>query len=290
MANILAVGIATLDIVNSVSHYPREDEEMRASSQRISRGGNATNTLQVLQRLGHEVSWSGVLAEDGDAVLIRESLDASGIRQLACRTYQNGRSPVSYITHNLQNGSRTIVHYRDLPEFSFGDFSRVPLEGIDWLHFEGRNPEETLRMVQLARRQAGLRISLEMEKPRPGLEAVMQFADVVFFSRVYVQHQYGEQAAQFLQAMHQRYPEKILVCAWGEQGAYGVDDTARIYHSPAFPPLQLVDTLGAGDTFNAAMIDALLRGMDLENSLRHACVIAGRKCGITGFEISLGTG
>ena len=48
MSRILGIGIATVDVVVDVDHYPLEDEELRASSQRVSRGGNATNTLTIL--------------------------------------------------------------------------------------------------------------------------------------------------------------------------------------------------------------------------------------------------
>jgi ketohexokinase len=43
MAKILAVGIATLDIINTVERYPLLDGETRALSQHKTRGGNATN-------------------------------------------------------------------------------------------------------------------------------------------------------------------------------------------------------------------------------------------------------
>ena len=43
MAHILAIGIATLDIVNTLDGYPAEDDVVRALRQRVSRGGNATN-------------------------------------------------------------------------------------------------------------------------------------------------------------------------------------------------------------------------------------------------------
>lgn len=36
---ILAVGIATLYIINTVDGYPAEDQEVRASAQRVARGG-----------------------------------------------------------------------------------------------------------------------------------------------------------------------------------------------------------------------------------------------------------
>ena len=45
MSLILLTGNITLDIINTVAHYPQEDEELRANSQRITVGGNATNRL-----------------------------------------------------------------------------------------------------------------------------------------------------------------------------------------------------------------------------------------------------
>jgi hypothetical protein len=51
MAKILGIGIAALDIINTVDGYPNEDAEVRAINQRVCRGGNATNTLVVLSQL-----------------------------------------------------------------------------------------------------------------------------------------------------------------------------------------------------------------------------------------------
>jgi ketohexokinase len=45
----------------------------------------------------------------------------------------------------------------------------------------------------------------------------------------------------------------------------------------------LVDTLGAGDAFNAAIIDGLLAGLSLEPLLARATGLAGRKCGQRGY-------
>jgi ketohexokinase len=45
-----------------------------------------------------------------------------------------------------------------------------------------------------------------------------------------------------------------------------------------------VDTLGAGDTFNAAVIDGCLGGLDTGATLQRACLLAGRKCGQIGLS------
>jgi ketohexokinase len=46
----------------------------------------------------------------------------------------------------------------------------------------------------------------------------------------------------------------------------------------------LVDTLGAGDVFNAGLIHALLEGEDPRRALALAVELAGRKCGRQGLD------
>lgn len=59
---------------------------------------------------------------------------------------------------------------------------------------------------------------------------------------------------------HPSTPSAILICAWAEEGADAIGPGGELVHSDAFPPETLVDTLGAGDTFNAAVIFALSAG------------------------------
>ena len=59
---VLGVGVATLDVIDSLEIFPREDSEQRALDRYQRRGGNAANTLAVLSQLGHDCSWAGTLA------------------------------------------------------------------------------------------------------------------------------------------------------------------------------------------------------------------------------------
>lgn len=282
MARILGIGIATLDIINLVDGYPEEDAEVRALGQRISRGGNATNTLVVLSQLGHECAWGGVLADEPDGARILDDLKRYRIDTRHCRTEPTGKVPTSYITLNRRNGSRTIIHYRDLPEFGFDDFARIDPAPFDWVHFEGRNVAETQRM--LARMRAHhphIPCSVEIEKPRPEIERLFDGADVLLFSRDYAVARGFSEPVPFLRALRR---DAHVVCGWGADGAYAIGRDGRELYSPACPPTQVVDTLGAGDTFNAGIIDALARGVDLEDALQSACRLAGRKCGRLGLD------
>ncbi len=284
MARILAVGIATLDIINSVTAYPAEDDEVRAVSQRLCRGGNATNSLTVLSQLGHQCHWAGVLADEPDARHIEADLQRHRINTAAVLRLKQGKVPTSYITHNLGNGSRTIVHHRGLPEYPFSQFQQIDLSQFDWLHFEGRNVAATRQMLAWAKQQApDLPRSVEIEKQRDHIDTLFELADVLLFSRAFAQSQGHVDALSFLNTLQPQCGSTQLICAWGESGAWALNGQQAL-HSPAFPPPQLIDTLGAGDTFNAGIIDALIRGRGLGTALQSACRLAGQKCGYQGLE------
>lgn len=281
MANILAVGIATIDIINRVSDYPDEDDEIRAISQSIRRGGNATNTLVVLSQLGHQCHWSGVLIDESDAVIVNQDLASHHISSRYCKQLPDGKLPTSYITVSEATGSRSIVHYRDCPELDFDFFSQLDLTAFDWVHFEGRNVAELNQMLHWSKKHfPHLSCSLEVEKPREGIEKLFPLADVLLFSKPYAQSQGFDSAEQFLESISQ---PSVMTCTWGEAGAWLKNQNGLIY-SPAFPPDQVIDTLAAGDTFNAGIISGLAKQLTHEETLVFACRLAGKKCGQDGLE------
>lgn len=288
MSLFLLTGTATVDIINTVAHYPREDEELRAISCQLRPGGNALNTSRVLAGLGHQTELLAQIADDSGGRQILHTLDREGIAHGHCPC-TSGVTPTSYITLNSQNGSRTIIHVRDLPELNIGHFKAVPLERFDWLHFEGRNVQETAKMLSHARqRLIDQPISLEIEKPRPGIEKLLPQADLLIFSRVFAESLRFTTPSPFLMAMRTLAPQAAIVCSWGDTGAWalarGKRRTEETHYAPAVRPQQVIDTLGAGDAFNAGLIASLGTGATLEEGLNDAVALAGRKVGGQGFD------
>ncbi len=183
------------------------------------------------------------------------------------------------------------MHYRDLPEYTDDDFQHIDLTPFDWVHFEARDGLETSRMVRRVRDTSpALPCSVEVEKPRPGIEAVFAGATLLIFSRAYAGHHGFDTPHPFLLRMREQALQADLIVTWGNEGAYGLDRRGAIHHSPAYPPIEVKDTLGAGDTFNAGLVDADLQGLGLAEALPGACRLAGRKCGQIGLEGLGGSG
>jgi len=280
MARVMCVGIATLDITNRVEQYPAEDSEVRALAQSQRMGGNAANTAMVLAQLGASAFWVGNLAQPAEIVdhgFARHGVDAS----LAVRI-PDAVMPTSCILLSEASGSRSIVHFRDLPEYRAEHFLKLDLRSFDWVHFEGRAIDQLVPMLLRARGMCELPVSLEVEKPRRGIEELFEQADLILFSRDYAQAQGSSDAAAFLCSL----PQGVLAtCTWGSQGAWAIDHDGRLLHAAAPPLESVVDTLGAGDVFNAAMVHALSSGRTIEQSLQAAVSLASLQCTREGLEL-----
>ncbi|MGB5670622.1 MAG: PfkB family carbohydrate kinase [Sedimenticolaceae bacterium] len=281
MARVMCVGIATLDIINRVEKYPAEDSEVRALAQSQRMGGNAANTAIVLAQLGACAFWVGNLAQSAEIVdrsFARHGVDAS----LAMRIV-DAVMPTSYILLSETSGTRSIVHFRDLPEYRADDFLNLDLRSFDWVHFEGRAIDQLVPMLWRARGMCGLPVSLEVEKPRKGIEGLFEQVDLLLFSRDYAQARGFSDAAALLRSL----PQGVLAtCTWGAKGAWAIDHDGRLLHVAAPPLESVVDTLGAGDVFNAAMVHALSSGLAVEQALQAAVALASSQCAREGLELA----
>ncbi|XP_016129541.1 ketohexokinase isoform X2 [Sinocyclocheilus grahami] len=290
---ILSIGLVCLDIINVVDKYPEEDTDTRCLSQRWQRGGNASNTCTVLSLLGAPCAFMGSLAPGPVADFIvgdfaRRGVDISGVAW-----QQWGETPCACCVVCPTNGSRTVVlSDTNLPDVSVEDFSKVDLSQYKWIHWEGRNADEQVKMIERVREYNSkqeeknrITISVEIEKTREPLYQLFPLGDLVFVSKDVAQHFGFTSAAAALKGFYGRLRKgATLICAWAEKGADAMGPDGVIIHSDAFPPEKLVDTLGAGDTFNASVIYSLSNGGSLQDALTFGCQIAGKKCGVHGYD------
>jgi len=282
MSNILLIGISTLDIINQVDHYPSEDSEIRALNQVIRCGGNACNSAIVLQQLGMTPYLLSKRADDGGASQILSELAKRNIDTSLCPVQKNGNTPTSYITSNILNGSRSIIHYRNLDELSADEFTRIELSLYDWLHFEARNCQQLEIMLQHAKR-FNKPISIELEKNRDNIELIMPYADVLLISRPFANSHGFDNAEDCITHFSKLFKSKIITCTWGEMGAW-VYTNSTVTHQPAIKIENPIETLGAGDTFNAGFISAIIRNMPPTQALQFAARLAANKCQQSGFD------
>ncbi|KAM5292401.1 ketohexokinase isoform 3-T3 [Ctenodactylus gundi] len=290
---ILCVGLVVLDVISVVDKYPEEDTDRRCLSQRWQRGGNASNSCTVLSLLGAPCAFMGSLAPGHVADFVLDDFHRYSVDLSYTVSQTTGSVPISTVIISEATGSRTILHaYRNLPDVSAKDFEKVDLTRFKWIHIEGRNASEQVKMLQRIEQhnakqppEQKIRVSVEIEKPREELFQLFGYGEVVFVSKDVARHLGFQSAVEALKGLYCRVRTgATLICAWAEEGADALGPDGQLLHSDAFSPPRVVDTLGAGDTFNASVIFSLSKGNGMQEALRFGCQVAGKKCGLQGFD------
>jgi sugar/nucleoside kinase (ribokinase family) len=155
----------------------------------------------------------------------------------------------------------------------------------------------------LNQQQKSLTISIEFEAirhPWNTLKQFLQFVSYVFISKDYVKKQIRYTSAlDFLQAVvNMEYPEflssptlQVIICPWGKEGVYYLDLRKEIFEKKPVlvapsKVVQVVESMGAGDTFIGAFLSSLLRGHSVDEACIFANQVAVAKCTQRGFEFS----
>jgi ketohexokinase len=217
--------------------------------------------------------------------------------------YRSGHQEAasSYIIHSQKTRSRTIVSINPLPEMQVQEFRtkvsapNIQLDDTFWIHFEGRIPEVLLECVQWLRTEyPSVKISIECEKPeRTRMVEVARYADVVFYSRLWAEKNGFKDAKNFLESQKMGTRDgAVLCCTWGAGGATAVKKgdkevwaDVRAWQASNGEKMEVVDTIGAGDTFIAGMLFAINSHEEwsLQKKLEFANELAGRKVLQEGF-------
>ncbi|KAI8086398.1 putative PfkB family kinase [Halteromyces radiatus] len=307
VVNVLLVGQIYNDTILYINEYPKEDTKLRANDMEQRRGGNICNTAEVLSQFPrlnpHVMSCLG--PKEASTALI-SSLETLGIKTKAC-IHRQTPTPSSYIIQSADSGSRTIISYNKTIDMTKDEFIHKFEEAsnnktkmlcdrqipFSWVHFEGRNVHNVVEQIDwldTKATQEGWRsqliISVELEKPdRPDIDLLLPKGDVVFFSKLFAQTRQYNHPKDFLQAIRPQCKSSAkLFLTWGEQGASCLLENGEIIHASAMPIHQVVDSVGAGDTFIAGIIFCLCRKLNVLTALKFSCELASRKVTQNGFN------
>ena len=301
--NVLCVGLLCLDIVTICDKYPTEDTDQRSICSYWQKGGNAANTSAVLGMLNQQVDFVGTVANNKNMAknvvsnFVFKEMQSYNVDMTNVAIKYNHETPCSQVIINSKNGSRTILHCRrSLPELSAEDLIPLNFTKYAYIHFEGRSIDAISKAMMIIdnhnksihSKADRIFLSLEAEKPkRSNVISLMPLADLVVVSREFAESKHFLNAEKAVDGFKEFCKDgAFVVCTWGAAGAaYGIaGNIGDVVMVPAVTPTQVVDTLGAGDTFIGGLICGLIHGKTLGQSVKLGNQIASCKISECGYN------
>ncbi|HEY0389131.1 MAG TPA: PfkB family carbohydrate kinase [Gaiellales bacterium] len=231
-------------------------------------GGNALNVAVGLAGAGIESHYLGAVGRDEDGHLVLRtasaaSVDVSRVRRLDAPT---GVTLVR-LSHD---GERSFVEERlgASGEYRVTDGDIAFMRSCGWVHMA--NLAEADRVAAHLR---GVPVSYDfaLDHTQAAIERYAPRLAIAFFSGAGLAR---DEAVALAGRAIDAGAEEVIVTR-GRGGSMAVN--SAVTEVPA-QPVEVVDTLGAGDALIAAVISARVRGLDLEEALEAGSAAAARAC------------
>ena len=290
---VVVLGDACVDMVVKSGRDSRGNE-FKARPE-LTCGGSAANTVMMLSQLGVSVAFVGAVGKDVFGNIVAESLSDAGVDISKLIQLDDAYTTVVIAVVYL-DGTHTMKAWpldggADLMlESRHGDIS--VFNNPIWVHstglsiVKGPTRETVLRAMNYARNQ-GVPVSFDLnmtgslghingmleKQYEHNLRAAIELSDCVFGSAsdeiaLLYPHENMSQAVRSLAGKTRtaisRRGELAAICASGSE----------LIESKPFQ-VDAVDTIGAGDAFNAGFIAAQLEDLSIEKSLQWGHATAG---------------
>ncbi|KIL49558.1 ribokinase [Jeotgalibacillus soli] len=270
---ITIIGSINMDLVTSVERFPKKGETLRGSSFQTVFGGKGANQAVSAARLGGDIQFIGRVGEDDFGKRYIQHLNKENI-----------------ITSNV----KPVTHK------STGTASITIAEGDNViLIVPGANEAMTVEVIEQAKDVISKSkiVLLQLEIPFPAIEKAIEIAreegvkillnPAPFYpipaswwdSLDYVTpNEHEAEQIRRDKHFHPNYEEKMIVTEGAKGASYFENGQRKLVSAPT---VKVIDTTGAGDTFNGALAVGLDTGLSLSKAIEQA--VAAASLSVTAF-------
>lgn len=269
MKKIAIVGSINMDLTCKTERFPNAGETIFGGDLQYVPGGKGNNQAVAAARLGGDVTMFACVGDDAFGDRLIENLKNNGVNTSHIRKVPGESSGIAIITVAQQDNTIVVVSGANLcvtPQY-IDEVKDAILES-DIILLQNEIPAETLRYVAKMASGAGKTV---MFNPAPFSAAALDIVEYV----TYLTPNEHEAALLFprveMEDLLAQQQGKLIITL-GAQGAAAWSE-GKVIRIPS-RKANVVDTTGAGDTFNGAFAYALADGDSLEEALRFANVAA----------------
>jgi len=270
--DVIVVGELNVDLIlNQIESFPETGKEKLAGKMTLTLGSSSAIFASNLSSLGMNVSFIAKIGNDVFGQFCKEQLEIKGVDTSLVMIKDDLKTGATIVL-NFGETRAMITHQGAMKHLGLSDITKEVLSTAKHLHFSSYFLQPGFKndlhgLFKMAK-EAGLTTSLDVqwdpaEKWDFDCKKILPFVDVFLPNETELLNLTGENSIESaLSAINGL--GKIIVIKKGDQGSV-VSCNNKIINGNAFLNENVVDAIGAGDSFNAGFIFKFISGFPPED-------------------------
>jgi sugar/nucleoside kinase (ribokinase family) len=277
--DVVVVGELNVDLIlNNIQQFPAIGKEVLAEDMVLTLGSSSAIFASNLSTLGSRVTFVGNLGKDIFADIVVKSFEKKNVHTNNLIYSDTAKTGITVVM-NVGEDRAMLTYPGAMAEMSEQQVSNDILQSSQHLHVSSIFLQPALKpgIIELFRRAKKLNLTTSLdtqwdpdEKWDLDLKSLLPLVDVFLPN---MQEFLALTATADLQSGIEAIKDfaNTVVVKDGSNGAW-LWNKGNIRQQPAFPNTEVVDCIGAGDSFDAGFIFGLINRSDMNECLRIAAL------------------
>ncbi|BEO20663.1 ribokinase [Serratia marcescens] len=274
---LVVLGSINADHILNIEQFPHPGETVIGKQYKVAFGGKGANQAVAAGRSGAEIAFIACVGADDIGERIRRQLASDRIDTQPIEAIADSTTGVALIFVNAEGenviGIDAGANAAVTPDY-LARYQQKVIDA-DALLMQLESPLETVIAAARLAKQHQTQVILNPAPARELPDELLAMIDIITPNETEAQRLTGiavdndDDAARAAQALHDKGIATVIITL-GSRGVWlsenGNGNGKRV---PGFK-VQAVDTIAAGDTFNGALVTALLEGKVMADAVRFA--------------------
>ncbi|EKK3977292.1 ribokinase [Cronobacter sakazakii] len=272
---LVVLGSINADHILNLEAFPAPGETVTGSQYQVAFGGKGANQAVAAGRSGADIAFIACVGEDDIGERIRQQLSRDNIDVAPVRTVAGESTGVALIFVNGEGENVIGIHAGAnaalTPERV--NEQREKIANARALLMQLESPVESVIAAARIAHENQTTVILNPAPARALSDELLALVDIITPNETEAEKLTGvkvsddESAAQAARVLHQKGIETVIITL-GSRGVW-LSVNGEGQRVPGFR-VKAVDTIAAGDTFNGALMTALLEGTPMLEAIRFA--------------------
>lgn len=275
--DIVGIGRNSWDRILTVDNYPKPDEKMNVNASSNQCGGQVANTLVAAAKLGVKTKYLGKFGDDAYGTAVRSALFKSGVDISHCKIIPGIPNQSAVIIVDQKSSTRNVFTVKH-PKLDIQPKDFQSKEYIDGkiLYLGARNIDEIKAFAKTGKAKDCV-VAVDLDDNHPAVDELLSQVSILFCPKDYLDKFVTEESVQSkIKLLYDKHHLQLICCTLGAQGSLAYDGK-QFYQKDACK-IEVTDTTGAGDVFQAGFLVGLLQNKNIDECLGFANAVAAYKC------------